>query len=133
MSRSTTVRLLFVFTLLACADLWRPAAVAFAQGVTTSGVTGVVHDSQGGVVPGVTITAVHEPSGTTYSGVTQGEGRYDAHGQPPPASHPGRPAIGHDYLLDVRRLVATDIRGKRLPRQRAGNSLKRIHRQFPIR
>jgi hypothetical protein len=80
MSRSTTVRLLFVFTLLACADLWRPAAVAFAQGVTTSGVTGVVHDSQGGVVPGVTITAVHEPSGTTYSGVTQGEGRYTIQG-----------------------------------------------------
>jgi hypothetical protein len=51
----------------------RPAA---AQGVTTSSVTGVVKDAQGAVVPGASIVAVHEPSGTTYEATTQTEGRF---------------------------------------------------------
>src|SRR5581483_2989566 len=50
------------------------AASAGAQGVTTAAMTGVVQDSQGAVVPGVTITATHVPSGTTYTGVTQSDG-----------------------------------------------------------
>src|SRR5262245_44987144 len=49
---------------------------ASAQGVTTAGVTGVVKDAQGGVIPGASVTAVHQPSGTTYEAVTQGDGRY---------------------------------------------------------
>jgi hypothetical protein len=52
------------------------AAASAAQGVTTGALTGVVKDSQGAVVPGATITAVHVPSGTTYAGVSQGDGRY---------------------------------------------------------
>ena len=47
-----------------------------AQGVTTSAITGVVKDAQGAVIPGVTITATHVPSGTTYEAVTQADGRY---------------------------------------------------------
>jgi hypothetical protein len=52
------------------------AATSAAQGVTTAAMTGVVLDAQGAVVPGVTITATHVPSGTVYTGVTQGDGRY---------------------------------------------------------
>jgi len=53
-----------------------PATPAAAQGVTTAAVTGVVKDDQGAVVPGATISAVHNPSGTTYEGVSQADGRY---------------------------------------------------------
>ena len=60
--------------MLFCVLPW--AAVARAQGVTTGGVSGVVKDSQGGVLPGVTVTAVHVPSDTTYSAVTQADGHF---------------------------------------------------------
>jgi hypothetical protein len=52
------------------------ATTARAQGVTTASMTGVVKDSQGGVIPGVTVVAVHEPSGTTYEATTQADGRF---------------------------------------------------------
>jgi len=52
------------------------ASTSAAQGVTTAAITGVVKDAQGAVIPGATIQAVHEPSGTTYNGLTQGDGRY---------------------------------------------------------
>ena len=58
---------------LAVAAFSRPAA---AQGVTTGAIAGVITDAQGGVIPGVTVTAVHLPSGTTYENVTQADGRY---------------------------------------------------------
>src|SRR6476660_1922539 len=47
-----------------------------AQGVTTAAITGVVRDAQGGLVPGATVVAVHQPSGTSYEGVSQGDGRF---------------------------------------------------------
>ena len=62
--------------LLACAFFAWPAVPAHAQGVTTASITGVVRDSQGGVVPGATVVAVHTPSGTSYEGVSQADGRY---------------------------------------------------------
>ena len=52
------------------------ATPSYAQGVTTGAMTGVVKDSQGAVVPGATVSAVHEPSGTSYQAVTQTDGRY---------------------------------------------------------
>lgn len=62
---------------LACAAVVMAAAVpAYAQGVTTSAMTGVVKDAQGLAVPGASITALHEPSGTTYEAVTNEEGRF---------------------------------------------------------
>jgi hypothetical protein len=61
--------------LLCCAAL-APVARANAQGVTTGAVTGTVRDPQGQVVPGASVTAVHEPSGTTYEGFTQTDGRF---------------------------------------------------------
>jgi hypothetical protein len=52
------------------------AGTAAAQGVTNGSIAGVVNDSQGAVVPGATVTAVHEPSGTSYEAVTQADGRF---------------------------------------------------------
>ena len=53
---------------------------AAAQGVTTSAVTGVVKDAQGAVIPGATVTAVHQPSGSTYEAVSDAEGRFSIPG-----------------------------------------------------
>ncbi len=52
------------------------AVSAGAQGVTTSSIVGLVTDSQGLAVPGVTVTALHVPSGTTHTAVTQSDGRF---------------------------------------------------------
>jgi hypothetical protein len=52
------------------------APLAYAQGVTTGAIAGVVADAQGAVVPGATVTAVHQPSGTSYEAVTQADGRF---------------------------------------------------------
>ena len=52
------------------------ASLVQAQGVTTGSIVGVVSDAQGAVVPGATVLAVHEPSGTAYEGVTQADGHF---------------------------------------------------------
>jgi hypothetical protein len=53
------------------------AGNAFAQaGVTTANVQGIVKDAQGAVVPGASVVAVHQPSGSRYEAVTQGNGRF---------------------------------------------------------
>jgi Carboxypeptidase regulatory-like domain len=62
--------------LLVCGGLAWPAGVAAGQGVTTSSLAGVVKDSTGGVAPGATVLAVHQPSGTTYEAVTQSDGHF---------------------------------------------------------
>jgi hypothetical protein len=46
---------------------------AYAQEAT---ISGTVTDSTGGVLPGVTVVAVHEATGNTFETVTDGEGRY---------------------------------------------------------
>src|SRR5213593_1443048 len=52
------------------------AHAAGAQGVTTGSVTGVVKDPQGQLVPGASVMALHEPSGTTYEGFSKADGRF---------------------------------------------------------
>ena len=54
--------------------VWTPAA--FAQGTTTSSVVGTVTDPDGGALPGVTVSIVHEPTGTRYTAYTRGDGRF---------------------------------------------------------
>lgn len=48
---------------------------AFAQ-VTTGNLAGTVSDPDGGALPGVTVEAIHVPTGTRYSAVTGPSGRY---------------------------------------------------------
>jgi hypothetical protein len=52
------------------------AQPGYGQTVTTGTLTGLVQDAQGGVMPGVTVTAVHVPTGSSYEAVTQGDGRF---------------------------------------------------------
>jgi hypothetical protein len=44
---------------------------------TTGNLAGIVSDESGGVLPGATVTAVHEPTGTRYSDVTSAGGEFD--------------------------------------------------------
>src|SRR5690348_14739580 len=71
LKRSRSVCAIVAF--LACAAY---ATSSAAQGVTTASMAGVVKDAQGAVIPGASVTAVHQPSGTTYEAVTQGDGRF---------------------------------------------------------
>lgn len=48
--------------------------------VTTSSMSGKIVDESNEVIIGASIRAVHEPSGTTYGGVTNLEGRYTIQG-----------------------------------------------------
>ena len=66
--RSTLVRCL----LLVCALVALPAS-GFAQEAVLSGT---VSDSTGGVLPGVTVTAVHEATGNRFVGVTDERGMF---------------------------------------------------------
>ena len=63
----------FVFVAL-CLTAVAPSI--YAQNVTTGSLTGTIRDSQGGVLPGVTVTATHLPTGVSYEGVTQGDGTF---------------------------------------------------------
>jgi hypothetical protein len=72
MSRTRLALLRLVGVLVVLAG---PISPAMAQ-VTTGTLGGVVADEQGGVLPGADVLAVHEPTGTTYEGVTQADGRF---------------------------------------------------------
>ncbi|HWK10370.1 MAG TPA: carboxypeptidase-like regulatory domain-containing protein, partial [Vicinamibacterales bacterium] len=52
------------------------AVSAAAQTVTTGNIAGTVTDTQGGVLPGATVTATHVPTGTSYEAVTGPDGRF---------------------------------------------------------
>ena len=56
----------FVCAIGAFLALALSASQTAAQGVTTAAVTGVVKDASGGIMPGASVTAVHQPSGTSY-------------------------------------------------------------------
>ena len=51
------------------------SVVGFAQ-VTTAEMSGTVYDDQNVTLPGANVTAIHTPTGTTYGGVTNLEGRF---------------------------------------------------------
>ncbi len=68
-------RLFQRFFLVAACALIALTPAAFAQ-VTTGTITGSVLAADGSALPGVTVEAVHVPTGTRYTDVTGGEGRY---------------------------------------------------------
>jgi len=49
---------------------------SYGQNVTTGSLTGAVRDPQAAVLPGVTVTATHIPTGTVYEGITAGDGTF---------------------------------------------------------
>ena len=53
------------------------AQPGFGQTVTTGTISGIVTDQQGAVLPGVTVEAIHQPTGATYEAITDGEGRFN--------------------------------------------------------
>jgi hypothetical protein len=63
-------RIVWIGTLLVSIVLF--PALAHAQ--TEAVITGVVTDSSGGVLPGVTVTAAHEATGNTFTSITDERG-----------------------------------------------------------
>jgi len=55
-------------------------ATMFAQGVTTSGLSGFVTDQSGKAVAGATVTAVVDQTGARYTAVTRSTGQYSLTG-----------------------------------------------------
>ncbi|MBB6112354.1 TonB-dependent Receptor Plug Domain [Mucilaginibacter lappiensis] len=49
---------------------------AFAQGVTTANINGIITDAKG-AIPGATVTITHVPTGTVYATVSRADGRYN--------------------------------------------------------
>ncbi len=54
--------------------------VVFGQGIVSSGITGLVRSAGGQPIAGATVTAVHTPTGTSYTAVTSSAGRYSFSG-----------------------------------------------------
>lgn len=61
-----------------CALLWPIGA--YAQGITTGTVTGIVRDPQQQPVSGASVIAIHVPSGTGYEATTRADGRFSIPG-----------------------------------------------------
>ena len=60
---------------LCLATLW-PNVAAFAQGVTTGALNGIVANEQKQPISGANVIAIHLPSGTSYEATTRADGRF---------------------------------------------------------
>src|ERR1700690_132589 len=65
------------------------ATSMFAQGVTTSAVTGLVTDTSGNAVAGADVTVIHVSSQTKATTVTRSNGEYDLSGLRPGGPYSG--------------------------------------------
>lgn len=61
---------------LLAASVLSTGALVYAQPLQTGTISGVVQDTSGGIVPGVTITATSQDRGFSRMAVTDGNGRY---------------------------------------------------------
>ena len=77
--------------LMAVMFLVLSTGIALSQGVTTSGISGVVTEANGQPLPGANVVATHLPSGTRYGAVSNLDGKY---------SIPGM-RVGGPYRLSV--------------------------------
>ena len=66
---------LCVYLLMVCAALAIPAP-AYAQGGTSSTLSGVVLDSGGGVIPGADVSVKNDATGVAADSVTNGQGAF---------------------------------------------------------
>ncbi|MBC6607137.1 TonB-dependent receptor [Hymenobacter sp. BT188] len=66
------LRYLLLFLLSVCT-----ARLGWAQGTTTSAMTGIITDQTGAGLPGATVIAVHIPTNTQYVAPTNAEGRFN--------------------------------------------------------
>lgn len=80
MQQRSTQRRCATAAVLATVLLWLVPAAAQEYRAT---LTGQVKDGQGGVLPGVTVTATHADTGTRSEGVTDGSGNYTFSFLPP--------------------------------------------------
>jgi hypothetical protein len=87
---------------------------AHGQGVTTASIDGLVIDAERTPRPGVSVMAVHVPSGTTYGAITRADGRFSIPGMR--VGGPYRVTVAHigyetqiieDITLNLG--VATDV------------------------
>jgi Carboxypeptidase regulatory-like domain len=62
--------------LVALALVLAPAGSAFAQGVTTGAVNGIVTNEQQQPIQAANVIAIHLPSGTSYETATRSDGRF---------------------------------------------------------
>src|SRR3954454_16148315 len=67
-------KLVFVVSIVACVTLAIPTTM-HAQ-VTTGNIAGTISDPSSGPLPGVSVEAVHVPTGTRSSAVSDSKGRY---------------------------------------------------------
>src|SRR3954466_3981403 len=58
------------------------APAAFAQAASAS-ISGTIADTQGGVLPGVTVTATNADNGTVHTSVSEADGKYRVPGLAP--------------------------------------------------
>ena len=65
-----------VLVAILCALFMTGAALAQSGNATTGSITGVVADSSGAVLPGVTVTATNIDTGLTRTAVTESDGAY---------------------------------------------------------
>jgi hypothetical protein len=69
-----------IFYILPALFLWLTlsfSAKLSAQGVTSAGMNGLIRDDQDEPLPGATIQATHVPSGTSYTMISQNNGRFN--------------------------------------------------------
>ena len=63
-------------TLVALALVLAPVGAAFAQGVTTGALNGIVTNEQQQPIQAANVIAIHLPSGTSYETATRSDGRF---------------------------------------------------------
>lgn len=69
----------FLFPLITAVALFAPAAF-HAQSVTSAGIGGRILDTTNNPIEGARVTALHEPTGASYTEITGANGRFRFHG-----------------------------------------------------
>jgi hypothetical protein len=74
---SPFMKLIYLRHSLALVCLLLTATLSWGQGATTSAMSGTITDTQGQVLPGATVIAIHTPTNTQYVAPTNAEGRFN--------------------------------------------------------